>query len=276
MGLRRKIAIATWSSPREGNIYGKVILDARPVLEYIQRLRVETGEHITLTHFITRVLALTLKEPIDLNGYISFGRFIAHKTVDLSVVVALEGGKNLSMVKLKQVDELSVTDIAQRLNKRVNEVRSGQDKDMKQTMSTARWMPWFLLRPLLSLVGWLSGGLGLSIPSLGVRAFPFGAGIITNVGVFGVDEAFVPPTPFARVPLYLLVGTLRDAPYVDDGEVKVRQEVTLTATLDHRFVDGAQAAVLARKLREAFANPEQIDLNSSPRNQTKEKSKTIV
>ena len=263
MSLRRKIAIATWSSPREGNIYGKVILDARPALAYIKKLRQDTGEHITLTHLITRVLALTLKEPIDLNGYISFGRFVPHSTVDLSVIVALEGGKNLSMVKLKKVDELSVTEIAQQLNRRVKEVRGGEDKDMKQTMSTARWVPWFLLRPLLNIVGWLSSGLGLSIPAFGVRAFPFGAGIITNVGVFGVDEAFVPPTPFARVPLYLLVGTLRDAPYVDEGEVKVRQEVTLTATLDHRFVDGAQAAVLAKKLREAFADPENFDVKAT-------------
>lgn len=262
MSLRRKLAIATWSSPREGNIYGKVILDARPVLKYIDKLRNETGEHITLTHFITKVLALTLKEPIDLNGYISFGRFIPHKSVDLSVAVALDGGKNLSMVKLEKVDQLSVTAIAKILNKRVSKLRAGQDQDMKQTMSTIRWAPWFLLGPLLGLVGWLSSGLGLAIPAFGVRAFPFGAGIITNVGVFGVDEAFVPPTPFARVPLYLLVGSLRDAPYVDEGEVKIRQEITLTATLDHRFVDGAQAAVLAKKLRQAFAHPETIDLSA--------------
>ena len=260
MSLRRKLAIATWSSPREGNIYGKVTLDARPALDYIQQLREETNEHVTLTHFVTKVLALTLKEPIDLNGYISFGRFIRHKTIDLSVVVAIEGGKNLSMVKLHQADKLSVTEIAQKLNARVNEVRSGQDKDMKQTMNTARWVPWFLLRPLLTLVGWLSSGLGLSIPAFGVRAFPFGAGMITNVGVFGVDEAFVPPTPFARVPLYLLVGSHRDAPYVENGEVSIRREITLTATLDHRFVDGAQAAVIASKLRESFAHPSMVDV----------------
>ena len=260
MSLRRKLAIATWSAPREGNIYGKVILDARPALEYIKKLRQETGEKITLTHLITRAIALTLREPIDLNGYISFGRFVPHKTVDLSIIVAIDGGRNLSMVKLKEVDEMSVSEIARQLNQRVTEVRSGKDKDMKQTMSTARWVPWFLLGPLLTLVGWVSSGLGFSIPAFGVRAFPFGAGVITNVGVFGVDEAFVPPTPFARVPLYLLVGALREAPYVEGGEVKIRQEVTLTATLDHRFVDGAQAAVLARKLREVFANPESIDL----------------
>ena len=42
MTLRRKLAIATWDAPREGNIYGKLVLDARPALEYIERRRAET------------------------------------------------------------------------------------------------------------------------------------------------------------------------------------------------------------------------------------------
>ena len=62
-----------------------------------------------------------------------------------------------------------------------------------------------------------------------------------------------PPTPFLRVPLYLLVGSLRDAPYVDENEVELGKRSLCYPTLDHRFVDGAQAAVLAKKLREAFA-----------------------
>ena len=86
------------------------------------------NEHVTLTHFITKVLALTLKEPIDLNGYISFGRFVPHKTVDLSVAVALEGGKNLAMVKLNKVDELSVTSIAQTLNEKLMSYEQGKIK----------------------------------------------------------------------------------------------------------------------------------------------------
>jgi len=263
MKLRRKIAIATWDSPREGNIYGKLVVDVRPALAYIQTLREQHGVHVTLTHLAVRAIALTLKEPIGLNGYISFGRYIEHTTVDVSVIVALEGGQNLSMVKLQRADEMSVVEIATILNRRVNEVRSGEDSEVKQNMLTAKWVPWFLLKPLMKFIGWVSTSLGYSIPTVGIRAFPFGAGIITNVGVFGVDEAYVPPTPFAGVPLYLLVGTTRDAPYADEGEVKIRKEMTLTATLDHRFVDGMQAATLARTIREIFADPEAYDLSSA-------------
>ena len=172
MKLRRKIAIATWDAPREANIYGKLVVDARPALAYIQTLREQHGIHVTLTHLAVRAIALTLKESIGLNGYISFGRFVEHETVDLSVIVALEGGQNLSMVKLQRADEMSIVDIATTLNQRVDEVRSGKDPSVKQNMLTARWVPWFLLKPLLKLVGWISTSLGYSIPAFGIIAFP--------------------------------------------------------------------------------------------------------
>ena len=33
---RRKLAIATWDGPREGNIHGKVTLDVSEALRYIE------------------------------------------------------------------------------------------------------------------------------------------------------------------------------------------------------------------------------------------------
>ena len=88
-----------------------------------------------------------------------------------------------------------------------------------------------------------------------LEAFPFGACVITSVGMLGLDEGFVPPTPFARVPLYVLLGAIRDQAVVEDGQVVVRPMLTITATIDHRFMDGFQGAVLARKVREIFADP---------------------
>jgi pyruvate dehydrogenase E2 component (dihydrolipoamide acetyltransferase) len=57
------------------------------------------------------------------------------------------------------------------------------------------------------------------------------------------------------VPLYVAVGAIRDVPAAWEGRVALRPQVVITATLDHRFVDGAQAAQLARVMRARFANP---------------------
>lgn len=65
----------------------------------------------------------------------------------------------------------------------------------------------------------LASGLGLTIKALGVEPFPFGSCIVTSVGMFGLDEGYVPPTPFARVPVYILVGAVRERAVVKDGSV---------------------------------------------------------
>ena len=74
-------------------------------------------------------------------------------------------------------------------------------------------------------------------PSLGLSAFPFGSVVVTNVGIFGLDEGFAPQTPFARVPLWVLVGAVRELPAVVDGQVVPRPQITISATIDHRFIE---------------------------------------
>ena len=98
----------------------------------------------------------------------------------------------------------------------------------------------------------------------GQPAYPFGAGIITSVGMLGVDEAFVPPTPFARVPLYIAVGAIRDMVFPIDGKPEVRKGLTITATLDHRFVDGFQAATVARSFKKSFSAPDNLGPLTAP------------
>ena len=65
--------------------------------------------------------------------------------------------------------------------------------------------------------------------------------------------------PLARVPLYVCVGAVNDAALAVDGQVVVRPQVVITATADHRLVDGAHAARLARHVRVALADPESLD-----------------
>lgn len=259
MSLRRKLAIATWSAPREGNIYGKMELPATALVDYLDRLRASSGRRVTVTHAVGKAVALALSQAPWLNGYLRFGRYIPHKTVDISFLVVLEGGQNLAKVKVSQADKLTVLALAQHLEEGAARLRRGEDEAFKKSMAPLRFLPVGLIRPLLHLTGWLTASLGVRAPALGLEAFPFGAAIITSVGMLGIDEGYVPPTPFARVPVYVLVGALRDKPWVEDGNLKIQPTLTLTATLDHRFVDGYQAAVLANVVRQVLLNPELLD-----------------
>ncbi|MCA9575089.1 MAG: 2-oxo acid dehydrogenase subunit E2 [Polyangiales bacterium] len=255
MSTRRKLAIATWSAPNEGNIYGKLSVDATRALAYLDKVREETGEKVTITHFVGKVVAAALREAPGLNGYLRFGAFHPHDTVDLAFLVALEEGSDLGKVKVERADEKRLEDLAREFGAAAAKLRAGKDQQFKKSNNLARLLPTWVIRPLLRFIGWLTGSIGLSLPSAGLEAFPFGACIITSVGMLGLDEGFVPPTPFARVPVYVLLGAIRDQPVVEDGQIVVRPMLTITATIDHRFMDGFQGGVLARKVREIFADP---------------------
>jgi len=125
----------------------------------------------------------------------------------------------------------------------------------KKSMGPVSILPTWLIRPVLNIAGYAAGACGLEIKPLGIEPFPFGTALITSVGMLGVDEAYVPFTPFARVPLLLLIGAVKDGTMVIDGQTQIRKKVKLTATIDHRFLDGAQGGVMARVIREIFENP---------------------
>ncbi len=256
---RRKLAIATWSAPREGNIYGKLTVDVTEALDYIAQVRERTGLKITITHLVGVAVARALAKAPGLNGTIKLGKYVQHETVDVAFLVALEGGNDLGKALVRDAAELGVADIAESLRAQAQRLRDGKDDDFEKSKGLLRALPTWLLRPLLWLTGWLSGSMGANIPALGVTAFPFGSCIITNVGVFGLDEGWAPPTPFARVPVYVLTGAVRERPSVVDGELTTRQQMTLCATIDHRFLDGAQGGVLARVVRDVLENPWQLD-----------------
>jgi len=77
--------------------------------------------------------------------------------------------------------------------------------------------------------------------------------------MFGLEEGFVPPTPFTRVPVYILVGAVKDRPAVVDGKVQIQPQLTITATIDHRFIDGAQLAILSKVVKSILENPWQLE-----------------
>jgi pyruvate/2-oxoglutarate dehydrogenase complex dihydrolipoamide acyltransferase (E2) component len=259
MTTRRKLAIATWSSPREANIYGKLTLDAGPALRYLDHLRATTGEKVSITHLVGRAVAEALKHAPGLKGRISLGRYIQHDSVAIAFLVALEEGADLAKAKVDNADQKSVADIARELRERAARLRGGKDADFEKSKGLLRLMPTWVLRPIVWLTGFLTGSLGVSVKGLGFERFPFGSCIVTSVGMFGLDEGFVPPTPFARVPIYVLVGAVRERPAVEDGRLIVQKQLTITATIDHRFIDGFQGGVLAKVVRQVFENPWRLD-----------------
>ncbi|MBR8741116.1 dihydrolipoamide acetyltransferase family protein [Nocardiopsis sp. MG754419] len=81
---------------------------------------------------------------------------------------------------------------------------------------------------------------------------------VSNLGMFGVDSfsAVINP-PEAAI---LAVGAMRQEPVVVDGEVAVRNRISLELSVDHRAVDGAVGAAYLKTLAEILEEPMRIIL----------------
>jgi pyruvate dehydrogenase E2 component (dihydrolipoamide acetyltransferase) len=76
---------------------------------------------------------------------------------------------------------------------------------------------------------------------------------ISNLGMYGVEQfvAVLNP-PQAAI---LAVGATEDRPVVEDGELFVRPMMTMTLTVDHRAVDGAEGADFLRTVKRLLEEP---------------------
>jgi pyruvate/2-oxoglutarate dehydrogenase complex dihydrolipoamide acyltransferase (E2) component len=83
----------------------------------------------------------------------------------------------------------------------------------------------------------------------------FGGAMVTNVGMFGIGEAWAPLSPVYRVPIIVLVGEIVEKPWVVDGRVEPRPVLPIGATIDHRWVDGHGIAGMSEAFQKYLANP---------------------
>ena len=83
--------------------------------------------------------------------------------------------------------------------------------------------------------------------------------MVSSVGMFGIQHAYAPLSPYYRIPFLVLVGEVSERPAVVDGQVVPRPMFTIGATMDHRYVDGFHAARLARGARDYLEDPKRFE-----------------
>lgn len=86
--------------------------------------------------------------------------------------------------------------------------------------------------------------------------FTGGTFSISNLGMYGIDDftAIINP-PEAAI---LAVGAAVEEPVVRDGELTTRTVITMTMTVDHRVLNGAEAAVFLGDLKSLLEEPLRI------------------
>ena len=251
----RRVAIASWRHPRDPSTYTTLDL---PVDDVLDTLAQTPGDpKPTLTHYITRVVALTLSQQNALNHVLRFGRLYEreHASVFITTLVRSPKGKDLSGFVIPQADLKGIQEIATECKEKTDALRTGTDGALGSSQAMLAKLPVFLLRPLLFIQDLFQVVFNLSLSRFGIPDDPFGSVMLTNIGALGIDNALVPISPYTRCPLIMSVGKPRDTPLAENGSVVIRKCLKISFTFDHRYADGAHGALFLRRFQKHFLNP---------------------
>jgi len=255
----RKIALGTWRTTHDPSVYGSLTLRMDAALEYIEAFRAATGRRITVTHLMARAAAAVFETTPDANAMIRFGRIYRRKRIGVFFQVAMEdpdtGKIDLSGATIHDPQEKSLLEILDECEKRFAKVRKNTDEHLSKTRNLMKSLPIAAMRPLLDLTSFASYTLNLDLTWAGIPRDAFGSIMITNIGALGLEEAYVPLVPYSRVPLLLALGAVKESAVARDGRVGVEKTMRVCATFDHRILDGAHAASMAKTLRAWIEHP---------------------
>jgi pyruvate dehydrogenase E2 component (dihydrolipoamide acetyltransferase) len=253
------MAIGTWRVAYDPTVYGTLTVRMEKALEHIERFREAHGVRLTVTHLVTKAIADAMRRCPDANAILRFNKIYLRDKVTISVLVVQtdqgDGKVDLTAAKIEDADQKSLKDIAAEMQATIDKVRQRKDLALEKGKSTVSMIPFMFMNLFLKILGLLMYTFNLDLSGLGMPKDAFGGVTVTNVGSLGLDTAYVPLVPYTHVPIFVAPGAVKDVPVVDNGKVIPGKVMNINASFDHRFIDGAHAAVLAKTVRDYLENP---------------------
>jgi len=254
----RKIAINTWKPDYSGKILSRVELNPEPALDYIKKLNHDSKDKVTLTHYLGHVLGQLQQDFPLLRSTVRGKRIFTRKNCDVFFHVSRVnklGEEDLSGKVLRSINTLNPQQIASRLNSEGKLIKHKEDTTFKSIKKLVGLVPNFLISLLLDISAYIHINLNMWSPLLGTKQDTFGSMMLTNVGVFGVREAFVPFVKYSGIHAICCMGTIYEDVVYREGEIRPGKKLVLSWSLDHRLIDGSTAGKMSNRLRELFENP---------------------
>jgi pyruvate dehydrogenase E2 component (dihydrolipoamide acetyltransferase) len=255
----RLIANAIYSPAKDAKVFGTFDVDVTKADEYITEQR-KNGNKITMTSVVTSAVARAMAfDAPEMNCFVRRGRVIPRDYIDIMVSVLLEGGQEMSAVKIEAAHTKTVSAIAKELKEKAAAARKGaEDKSMKNKYILSK-IPWPFRKWVYLLLRFLVYGLGVKWKFLGFSEDSFGSIMVTNVGTLGLTTALPALFPAAKLPGVISMGKYEQKPAVVKGEIVIRTFLSGGAVFDHRVVDGSQIGQFVRGVIRRIQKPELLD-----------------
>jgi pyruvate/2-oxoglutarate dehydrogenase complex dihydrolipoamide acyltransferase (E2) component len=242
--MRRLMAVAYRSAQRKPMIYGLLEVDVTKARAFLKEHKAQTGESLSFTAFIIACLAQAVDEHKAVQA-LRKGRnhLIVFEDVDVATPIErdVSGHSPSIQYTIRAANRKTFREIH-------DEIRAAQVEDAETVLKGFKaihallFLPAFLFRPFF----WVGSWIARAYPQMQKKAW--GTVGITAVGMFGKGAGWGIPT--ATPTLMITLGGIGEKPGVVDGQIAMRDYLSLTISFDHDIIDGAPAARFTERLKE--------------------------
>jgi pyruvate/2-oxoglutarate dehydrogenase complex dihydrolipoamide acyltransferase (E2) component len=241
--IRRIITVMLRSFQRMPMIHGLIEVDVTRARAHLREHKAKTGEALSFTAFLIACLAKAVDENKAVQAYRK-GRnqLILFEDVDVNIQIEHEmnGQKQAIVYILRAANRKTFREIH-------HEIRVAQGEDVAKAvkgikaLNSLLSLPTFLLRIGYWVLWWMFG----RYPQLMKKYF--GTVSLTAVGMFGKGAGWGIPLASQTM---ITVGGIGEKPGVVDGQIAIREYLSLTLSFDHDLIDEAPAACFAGRLKD--------------------------
>ena len=257
MSFARKVQIAAYSETGDPSCYARIPIDLTAVDSFLEKYNGENPDlKLTYTHIALKAVGEAMSVKKKINGKLCFGNFVPLESVDVSVLVDVEG-ENLLNVLVSGANKHSLRELAQQIKGKIRKVKEKKDPELNHQMKMLSGLPTFLVELIFNATAFISYNLGLSIKALKVKPNSFGTAVVTNITGSGIYDVYAPHVNFCRSVVLAAVNDSRMLPVVtENGGIEPRKMLNFNITFDHRFADGSDAMHMLSKCKDVWLNPE--------------------
>jgi pyruvate/2-oxoglutarate dehydrogenase complex dihydrolipoamide acyltransferase (E2) component len=219
-------------------VHGLVEVDVTRAREAIQAYKVRTGESLSFSAFIMTCLGRAVEMNKHMHAYRNWrDQLFIFDEVDVNTLfeVEVEGKKIVRTHIIRAVNKKSLRE----LHAEIRSFQAGHESARE-----SKFIDRFVLLP--AFIRHLIYGFLFKNPR--VLKDLFGTVILSSMGMFGTGGGWALPVP--NHTLQITLGGIAEKPGVVNGEICIREILSVTVSFDHDIVDGAPAARFVQRFKE--------------------------
>jgi pyruvate/2-oxoglutarate dehydrogenase complex dihydrolipoamide acyltransferase (E2) component len=248
--VRRRIVDVLEMGRRKHTIHGLVEADVTRVRHYIREYEATTGKDLSFTAFIVACLGKAVEPNKYMHAYrIGRNRLVLFDEVDVSTQIEIEmDGKKVPIPHtIRAANKRTVHDI----HREIRRVQAEGEKSASAPTSGGEKLfmalPTFIRRPMMRML--------FKDPHRAKQTA--GTVLLTAVGMFGEGGGW--GIPLIIHTLGVTLGGIAEKPVVIDGQIEIRECLSITVSFDHDIIDGAPAARFTQRFKDLIERAYGLD-----------------